>query len=410
MVKRSAVDEAVSTCLLRLERQLDNRSAPLDDLATVPPEILAAALKRLARARPDETFLLCESLLESGNPTLLITTIELLGAIPQERALNLLAPFASSTDQDGRLRSAARRSLYRLSQAGISLKSTSAPSRPFFARAEERLARGWTSGVDGTGSRALWVLFEDGRGGLLLLELLINDQVGILECAGEGISKKQLAQQLQAIKTSQKLLWAECPPERAVMAVREALAVHDAAKTAPPDNFARWRPLFTKAGVKREDVKSEEQEKDPTLLDHSAELLEIPELTGWFVDPEDVQSEGIELLQARESRLVVNDQIKAEREASIVDRVIERIFTDRIREVWAKRLHVMAWLFNETGRGRQGAIASATADALTDSGKFPRHIPFVRTLIQRGLDLATEVTLGRAKREEVSRAPRRREA
>ena len=68
MAKRSAVDDAVSACLSRLEVQLDNRSAPLDDLAALPPKILAAALKRLAHKRPDEIFQLCESLLESGPP------------------------------------------------------------------------------------------------------------------------------------------------------------------------------------------------------------------------------------------------------------------------------------------------------------------------------------------------------
>jgi hypothetical protein len=229
-----------------------------------------------------------------------------------------------------------------------------------------------------------------------------------LECAGGAIPKKQLAQQLQAIKTNQKVLWVEYPPELAIMGVREALAIHDAAKTAPPDGVTRWRPLFTKASVKREDVKSEEQEKDPMLVDHSAELLELPELAGWFVDPEEVQSEGIELMQARESRLVVNDQIKAEREASIVDQAIERIFTNQIRELWAKRLRVMAWLFNETGRERQGAMAAATGDALSDPDKSPRHIPFVRSLVQRGLDLVTEVALGRVKREDVSRSPRKK--
>jgi hypothetical protein len=102
----------------------------------------------------------------------------------------------------------------------------------------------------------------------------------------------------------------------------------------------------------------------------------------------------------------VNDQIKAEREAAIVDRVIERLFTEEARRRWANRLRTMAWVFEETGKRRESEIAWATANALADPDKVSRHIPFVRTLAERGLGLAGEVALGRVKREEVSRSPR----
>ena len=59
-------------------------------------------------------------------------------------------------------------------------------------------------------------------------------------------------------------------------------------------------------------------------LERSVELLDLPDFAGWFLDPEDLQSDAVALLQTRESRLVVSDQIKAEREAAIIDAVVER--------------------------------------------------------------------------------------
>ena len=66
---------------------------------------------------------------------------------------------------------------------------------------------------------------------------------------------------------------------------------------------------------------------DPALLERSAALLDLPEFAGWFLDPEALQSDSVALLQTRESRLVVSDQVKAEREAAIVDGVIARELT-----------------------------------------------------------------------------------
>jgi hypothetical protein len=61
-----------------------------------------------------------------------------------------------------------------------------------------------------------------------------------------------------------------------------------------------------------------------------------------------------------------------------------------------------------TGRGEAAAIAGATAAALADLGRPATGIPFARALAARGLEMATEVALGRARLDDVSRAPARR--
>ncbi len=89
---------------------------------------------------------------------------------------------------------------------------------------------------------------------------------------------------------------------------------------------------------------------------------------GWFIDPARVQHEALALLQVRESRLVVSDQIKAEREASIVDGVVEAQLPDAARRRWAARLREMAEIFRMTGRLEPAAMAEQTAAALADAG------------------------------------------
>src|SRR5207244_2812436 len=107
-----------------------------------------------------------------------------------------------------------------------------------------RPLRAWMSGLDGSGSRAAWILFESAWGGLLLCSVIINDVEGILEAAGGEITKKRFEAELGKLRASQKLPWVELPPAYVIGRVADARATHAARATTPPVEFARWEPLF----------------------------------------------------------------------------------------------------------------------------------------------------------------------
>ena len=317
-------------------------------------------------------------------------------------ALPLLTRLASGGGDRG-VRRAARRALYRLAQRGVAPALAAAP-RPIVTRRAERAIHAWLSGVDGSGSRATWIVFEGTYGGLRLCSLILNDTLGITEAAGGDITRKRLDRELAALRESQKLPWVETDPARAVGLVAEALAVHAAASTSPPASFAPWRALFASAPAA--DPPALPDSPDPALLERSATLLERPELAGWFLDPESVQSDAVELLETRESRLVLSDQLKAEREAAIVDHVIERELGEPGRRVWGRRLAEMALVLEGAGLPEPAAMARAVAAALGSADFEPRRLPFVRALAARSLEIAGEVTLGRVSAAEVSRKPK----
>jgi hypothetical protein len=128
-------------------------------------------------------------------------------------------------------------------------------------------------------------------------------------------------------------------------------------------------------------------------------------MMGWFLDPESVQTEALEVLQARESRLVVSEQIKSERQEAILTRVIDRAFTPDARARWARRLRDMVWVFEATGRPDPARLAAAAAAAFSDLARDARHHPMARAMARRALELAGEVALGRISAGEVSRRP-----
>lgn len=317
-------------------------------------------------------------------------------------ALPVLARLAGP-GADRAVRRAAKRALYRLAQRGIVPAPPAAP-RPVVERPRERATRAWLSGVDGSGSRAIWIVFEGAYGGLRLCSLILNDTLGIAEVAGGDITRKRLDRELAALRESQKLPWVDTDPVRAVGLVAEALALHAANATSPPAGFAPWRTPF--ASAPSAEWPSLPAEPDPSLLDRSQALLERPELAGWFLDPESVQGDAVELLQTRESRLVLSDQLKAEREEAIVDRVIEREIGDAGRRLWARRLAEMALVLDGAGQPEPAALAGAVAAALVAGRPEPRRLAFVRALASRALEIAGEVTLGRLSAADVSRKPR----
>ena len=317
-------------------------------------------------------------------------------------ALPILAALADDPAARA-VRRPARRALYRLSQKGVTAPPRPAP-RPVVERRRERPARAWLSGIDGTGSRAVWILFEGGFGGAALCSLILNDTVGILEVAGGEITKKRLETELAALRATQKLPWIEVVPARAVAAVHEALALHRTLGTAPPAGFTRWQAAFASAPVD-EAPPPPAPPLDAGTLDRASELLGLPELASWFLDPESVQSESLEVLQTRESRLVVSDQIKAERETAIVERIVEREFTPEVRRRWARRLDEMAFVFAATDRPERAAIAAVAAAALRDETRDVRAQPVPAALARRGMELAGEVAAGRLSAADVSRRP-----
>lgn len=375
MTSAASAPDAEARCLLALEGYLDARELP--DVAGYAAEVLDGALQALAKRHGG-------------------------AAGPLLRAM-------ADGARDKTTRRAAKRAIYRLAQAGIAVPSTPRPAKgPVIERRAERPVRAWLSGIDGTGSRAVWILFEGGLGAQLqLCSLILNDEAGVLEAAGGSITRKRLETELRRLREDQKLPWVETDPERACTLVSEALALHARMGAEPPPEFARWRRFFAESPAGSADARRGASEADPGLLERSAELLDLPEFAGWFVDPALISEDALALLQARESRLVVSDQIKAEREAAIVDAVIDKQVTPAVRRRWARRLAEMAFVFLSTGREETARLATSVEIALADDNRAARHIPFVRGLALRGLEVGAEVALGRAKLADVTRAPAR---
>ena len=316
-----------------------------------------------------------------------------------EKALPVLVALGDSAH--GGVRRVAKRALYRLAQRGIT-PAPRAPVRPVVERGEARATRAWVSAIDGSGSRATWILFDAAFGGLELCSLIVNDVAGILEVAGGEITRKRLEAELATLRATQKLPWVETDPARARALVAEAIALHRTLGTSPPAGFARWQGRFD-VEVPAPLVPPTDVDRD--LVTRGQEILDAPETIGWFLEPGDVQAEALELLQTEESRLVVSDQAKGERQEALVTRVVERELGAETRERWARRLMEMTGVFEATERAELALVARAVAGALVQPHADVSTQPFARGLARRALEVAGEVATGRLPAATATRKP-----
>jgi hypothetical protein len=384
-------------------------SEPADEaveaaLATIPGSELEAALRWLARQHGAAALPILRRCL-ADRPERAIAAAQALGTLPLSEAAEALEATETRAASKA-VRTAARRALYRLRQAGVDRRAPSAlpPATPRIGFGEA-----WMSAVDGTGGRGLWLTLVGPYGERTLLAAMISDETGLLDFSAGAIAKKRVDERFRALRAESPLPWVSVPPSWAWVILVAAADRARATGGAVPAELERWIERLGAPAAETAPIHARLPAtaiQDPALLERSGALLALPELNGWFLDPSSVSSESLEWLQARESRLVVSDQIKAERLAALVDRIIETRFDAPTRRLWQGRLEEQAYVLLALGRETEAASTVAVARVLATGGDTLRRIPFLRALVERSLEVAGEVATGRLSAEAASRAPR----
>jgi hypothetical protein len=376
-------------------------------LTTIPAGELDAALRWLVREHGAAALPILRHCL-ADRPERAIAAAHALGTLPLPEAAEALEG-AEARAATKALRTAARRALYRLRQAGVE-RPAAVPAPP-----QRRVALGdaWASAVDGTGGRGLWLTLAGPYGESRLLAAALSDELGLLDFSTRAMPKKRIDEQLRAVQGESPLPWVMVPASWAWATLVAAAERTRAGGRPVPPELGAWierlgapapapAPVYARLPA--------EATREPALLERSGALLALPELAGWFLDPAGVTSEALEWLQAKESRLVVSEQIKAERLAALIDRIIERHFDEPNRRRWQERLEDEAYVLLALGRTEEAWSAVAVARALADPAAALGRIPFLRALVERSLEIAGEVATGRLSVKTATRMPRARAA
>src|SRR5262249_19339194 len=309
-------------------------------------------------------------------------------------------------------RKAARRSLFRLRSLGIHppAQAAAAPAAPAQPRAV--LYRALASHIDGVGSRALWLFADRPLGGAYLLTFVLNDLVGMKDAYVRDSTRKRLAARAAETRGHEGMTWVELPVTYAQWLIQEALALNAESGFPVPTEYRHWRdvagppPEPYERPLAYEEVSRFEIKMRPELLRDTPSLFEQPEVEGWFLGFQEVQPYASELRRARESRLVLTAESEEQRQERVVGQAIRELIGPAQRRALQRRLEETAYVFLRTERPQPAklAVAAAVEMADTDAVLLPRH-PFVRTLVERSIELAISAERAGADPPQLARSP-----
>lgn len=368
-------------------------------------EALAAELL----AAEEEPAALVERLKEA-EPGTALAVISALGRSRQPRAVGILLAVAESEAAlPSRLRKEARRELHRLRALGLDVP----PPRPQPAAeaSPARLARAveaWVSPSDGVGSRGLWLAAERPLGGIYAVGLILNDIVGMKACTVDETTRRRFRERLERLRSSNPLPLVSLPPDYARQLIGEALELNGESGFTVPREFQVYQraiedpaPPFERALVYQE-IPATEVALNPELLEESPALLEEPELKSWFFGFDEVRGHALNLLQARQSQIVLSEQLKAEREQRILADALRDVVTPAVQRGLRRRLEETAYVFLRTERPHQARLALAAAQRLAE-GATSLH-PLLQAMMRTSLELASEVETAQVPLELVRRS------
>lgn len=322
-------------------------------------------------------------------------------------------PVLQAIDDDAalkELRKEARRSLHRLRGAGVAVPRRVA--RPAGLPATEQRAQiveAWTSIADGVGSRVLGILASRPLGGMYFTAVLLNDVVGLKGCRLDETTRKRLRGDFPQWREDVGLPLVPVPPDYARQLLGEALELNGESGFPVPRGFEAYRRAIVEPtrpfeqALVYEDISAAEAKLNPELLKESPSLLDEPEMRSWFFGFDQVRTLALELLQASQSRIVLSEQLRAERQEGIVARAIRDVVDPPLRRGLRRRLEEAAYVLLKTDRSLQARRAVAAAQSMAEESLTLS--PFLRALMERSLDLAGEVETAKVPVDLVRRSP-----
>ncbi len=313
--------------------------------------------------------------------------LALLDALVEERRAGPVDALAVSAAKP--VAKAARRAQYRLRSAGVATRSPVSRA-PAAAPAEEATPQlpSLVSPPDGSGEMLLLVA-QSIKGGLSLYEVVLSDEVGLLAYRELEASRSAWRRTLREA-TGQPLR--EISLEEARRLLSEALRCNLATHSPMPkgaDGMLR-RLQVVPATTPLPPLPSVEP-GDATLALEGARLHEEPELRGWLPPEGELKLLAARVQEVQSSPLALSE---AQRTVQLDERVramAEAFFTPERSQLYARRLWLLADVFERTGRRHPAEVARAEARRLFHhgSGLFSR---FAESLYAKLLPPAGEGT------------------
>ena len=324
---------------------------------------------------------------KAGHTDLAIVFV--LGKIADPAAVAALLRIEKEA-RDKNLKKEIRRSLFKLSQKGLTIPEDKSGEEkpPIFTLARTSDIEAYMSAVDGAGGRLLWIVKPQPGHGLQTIQAMINDREGLQRVGRAQVPRKELRNMAQEIKKQHGITMIAVPWEYADSMLYESFEKAKAAGRSGLENFHELRSIVGTGKPKTQEhpiyrrLRSEDA-RQGAWRELSRRLLDEPEFRFWILDADWLAPFLGQLQDAQSSRLVLNPMQKEERLAGIVRDTVKMLCAGEVGKIMQRRLEDMALYLLETARAETAKLALAVAAQVQDGDPGPLDISFLTGLAQK---------------------------
>ena len=308
--------------------------------------------------------------------------------------------------QDKDVKKEIRRSLFKLSQKGLTIpedkRVEEKSSTPLLSRSPEIEA--YMSPVDGAGGRLVWIVKPQAGHGLQTIQAMINDREGLQRIGGTQIRRKELRNMAQEIKKQHGITMVSVPWEYADMMLYEGFEKAKSEVRSGLENFHQLRSIVNTAKPKGQDHPvyqglNSAEVREGAWRELSRRLLDEPEVRFWILDADWVEPFLGQLEEAQTSRLVLNPMQKEERIAGIVRDAVKTLCTGETGKIMQRRMEDMAFFFVAAERTEMAKLALAVAQQIKEGDPGPLDISFLTGLVQKSFTVYLSQQKSKAEEE-----------
>jgi len=282
-----------------------------------------------------------------------------------------------------------RRALFRLEQKGLKVNRREEPKTAFSLGVKPSEPEAYLGAPDGDGARMAWLLKREASGYLGIFTV-ISDHEGMLSVSAGTLTKQRITDALKEMESE-----GAGAPAHAPWTYADALMHAAFRRAAPRPGRARADYLLSRSEITPAqaaplpacpvwDEVPEAMVADAELLDASAELFKEKELGTWSLPAEAARAHLQALADLNRSGLVLSKETAAERTTAIFDAALVEFAAGPLKELVARRLAELAYVFHLRGMARQARLALAVALALR--GPEPsdlKKVSFLRAWVFR---------------------------
>jgi hypothetical protein len=307
--------------------------------------------------------------------------------------------------RDKNLKKEIRRSLFKLSQKGVTIPEDKSGEEkpPIFTLARTSDIEAYMSAVDGAGGRLLWIVKPQPGHGLQTIQAMTNDRDGLQRVGGAQVRRKELRNMAHEIKKQHGITMIAVPWEYADSMLYESFEKAKAAGRSGLENFHELRSVIGTGKPKAQEHPiyrrlHSENARQGAWRELSRRLLDEPEFRFWILDADWLAPFLGQLQDAQSSRLVLNPMQKEERLAAIVRDTVKMLCAGEAGKIMQRRLEDMALYLLETARTEPAKLALAVAAQIQEGDPGPLDISFLTGLAQKSF--AFQMSQQKSKAEE----------